>query len=372
MPYFDHFATTPVRSEVQEKMLEITRNAIGNPSSVHASGRAARSAIEEARSEIADAIGAKSHEIIFTGGGTEANNMVLWNLLRKNKKHVVTTKVEHPAVLKVLTELEEMGVTHSAVDVNPSGMVNPEDILSAIQDDTGLISVILGNNEVGTLQPIRDISLIAQNNGIPLHSDAVQALGKIPIDIKDLGVDFMSFASHKCYGPKGVGALFAKDGSDLHPLIIGGKQESNLRAGTENVAGIAGFGLAVRLAIKSLVETGQHLATLGDQFRNGVAEICNDAVFNGDLHQLPGIVSVSFPGMKSDKMMIHLDRESMEVSAGSACGSGDIKPSSVLEAMGVEEALNLSTLRISFGKDNTSGEVANLVRTIGQILNGAA
>jgi cysteine desulfurase len=371
MPYFDHFATTPVRPEVQEKMLEITQNAIGNPSSVHASGRAARAAIEEARSEIADAIGAQSQEIIFTGGGTEANNMVLWSLIRKIKKHVVTTKVEHPAVLKVLKELGEIGVTHSAINVNPSGMVNPHDISSAIQDDTGLISIILGNNEVGTIQPIKDISLIAQNGGIPHHSDAVQALGKIPIDVKDLGVDFMSFASHKCYGPKGVGALFAKDGTDLHPLIIGGKQERNLRAGTENVAGIAGFGLAVRLAKESLAETRQHLKTLADQFRNGVSEICNDAVFNGDSHQLPGIVSVSFPQMTSDKMMIHLDREAMEVSAGSACGSGDIKPSSVLEAMGVEESLNLSTLRMSFGKDNTSAEVNNLVRTIGQILNGA-
>ncbi len=370
MPYFDHFATTPVRLEVQEKISEITNNAIGNPSSVHASGRAAKSAIEEARSEIAEAIGAKSQEIIFTGGGTEANNLVLWSLLRNKNKHTVTTQVEHPAVLKVLEDLNDFGVTHTAVQVDASGTVSPKDIEDAIQDETGLVSVMLGNNEVGTIQPIREISKLVRNNNIPLHSDAVQALGKIPIDVSTLEVDFLSFASHKCYGPKGVGALFIKEGSTLYPLIIGGKQEQNFRAGTENVAGIAGFGLAVKLAKESLDENIGHLRKLEDRFKKGIAESCDDAVYNGDPeNHLPGIISISFPKIRSDKMMIFLDRESMEVSAGSACGSGDIKPSAVLEAMGISENLNLSTLRISFGKDNTAQEVDDLVRTLSFIVN---
>jgi cysteine desulfurase len=225
---------------------------------------------------------------------------------------------------------------------------------------------------MGTMQPVEDISLIAKKRNIPLHTDAVQALGKIPIDVNTLGVNFMSLASHKCYGPKGVGALFCKQGSNLHPLLIGGGQERNLRAGTENVAGIAGFGLAVKLAQQSLKKTAIHLKTLENQLITGLTETCKNVVFNGDPdHHIPGIVSVSFPNMRSDKMMVYLDRKSMEVSAGSACGSGDIKPSPVLEAMGIKESLNLNTLRISFGKDNTAKEVNDLIQTILEILDGS-
>lgn len=370
MPYFDHFATTPVRTEVRERMLDVTLNAIGNPSSVHKSGRAARAIIEQARQDIAEAIGVKSQEIIFTSGGTEANNMVLWSLLKQDKKHVVTTKIEHPAILKVLNDLSVFGVTHTSVNVDSAGKVNPADIASAIRNNTGLITVILGNNEVGTIQPVQQISRNTQENRIPFHTDAVQALGKIPVSFESIGADFMSFASHKCYGPKGVGALYVKEGSSLYPFILGGSQERSLRAGTENVAGISGFGLAVKLAVKSLDETEIHLRKLEEQFKNGLTNSYPKAVFNGDPDDhLPGLVSVSLPKMRSDKMMILLDREALEVSAGSACGSGDVKPSSVLEAMGVEEHLNLCTLRISFGKDNTPEEVDTLLRSLLQILN---
>lgn len=370
MPYFDHFATTPVRPEVCKKMLEVNQNVFGNPSSIHKSGQNAKFVIENSRREIAESIGAKSKEIIFTSGGTEANNLVLWSLLRQDKKHIVTSKIEHPAVLKVISSLEEFGATHTAIDVDSGGRVNPEECKSALQTDTGLISIILGNNEVGTIQPLSEISLIAQENGIPIHSDAVQALGKIPIQTDTLGADYLSFASHKCYGPKGVGALYIKDGSHLSPLIVGGSQERGLRAGTENVAGIAGFALAVRMAVESIEKTTAHLNKLVQRFISGLTNCFPDVVFNGDPdHQLPGIISISLPGWRSDKMMVLLDRESIEVSAGSACGSGDVKPSAVLHAMGVTKELNLSTLRISFGKDNTETEVDQLVRVFSEILN---
>jgi cysteine desulfurase len=269
--------------------------------------------------------------------------------------------IEHPAVLKVLDNLEEFGVTYTAVGVDNNGVVNPKDTQNAITADTGLISIMLANNEMGTIQPIGEISSIAKEQGIFLHSDAVQALGKITINAKVLGVDYMSFSAHKFYGPKGVGALYIKKGLKLKPLIIGGNQERRIRAGTENTPGIAGCGLAAELALNSIQDTHSHLESLANAFKEKIKHIFPEAIFNGHPeNHLPGLVNLSFPNYRSDLLMIYLDREGIAVSSGSACSSGDIKPSRILSEMGINDDINICSLRISFGSGNTFEDVEYL------------
>jgi cysteine desulfurase len=361
MYYFDHSATTPLHPKVKKLMGEVGDLHFGNPSSVHAIGQKAKIVIETARGQMAKAVGCNSNEIYFTSGGTEANNLVLWNLIHQNKKHVVTSVIEHPAVLKVLDNLEEFGVTYTAVGVDKNGVVNPKDTQNAITADTGLISIMLANNEMGTIQPIGKISSIAKEQGIFLHSDAVQALGKITINAKVLGVDYMSFSAHKFYGPKGVGALYIKKGLKLKPLIIGGNQERRIRAGTENTPGIAGCGLAAELALNSIQDTHSHLESLANAFKEKIKHIFPEAIFNGHPeNHLPGLVNLSFPNYRSDLLMIYLDREGIAVSSGSACSSGDIKPSRILSEMGINDDINICSLRISFGSGNTFEDVEYL------------
>ena len=363
MYYFDHSATTPLHPKVKELMDVVGELHFGNPSSVHASGQKAKTLIETSRGQMAKAIGCNSNEIIFTGGGTEANNLVLWNLIHQKKKHVITSDIEHPAVLTVLDSLVEFGVTYTAVGVDETGMVNPDDVQNAITEKTGLISIMLANNEMGTLQPIAEIAAIANKYKIIMHTDAVQTLGKIPVNSKELGVDCMSFSAHKFYGPKGVGALFIKKDLKLKPLIIGGNQERRMRAGTENTSGIAGLGLAAELATNNLHKTQSHLISLTHAFKAQITHICPEVIFNGHPEkQLPGLVNVSFPGFRNDLLMIHLDRQGIAVSSGSACSSGDIKPSRILSSMGITDDINNSTLRISFGIDNSLQDMEYLIK----------
>ena len=363
MYYFDHSATTPLHPKVKELMDVVGELHFGNPSSVHASGQKAKTLIESARRQMAKAIGCSSNEIIFTGGGTEANNLVLWNLIHQKKKHVITSVIEHPAVLTVLDNLEKFGVTYTAVGVDETGMVNPDDVQNAITEKTGLISIMLANNEMGTLQPIAEIAAIANKYKIIMHTDAVQTLGKIPVNSKELGVDCMSFSAHKFYGPKGVGALFIKKDLKLKPLIIGGNQERRMRAGTENTSGIAGLGLAAELATNNLHKTQSHLISLTHAFKAQITHIYPEVIFNGHPEkQLPGLVNVSFPGFRNDLLMIHLDRQGIAVSSGSACSSGDIKPSRILSSMGITDDINNSTLRISFGIDNSLQDMEYLIK----------
>ena len=365
MHYFDHSATTPLHLKVKELMDEVGGLHFGNPSSIHASGQKAKTLIETARGQMAKAIGCNSNEVIFTGGGSEANNLVLWDLIHHEKKHVVTSVIEHPAVLNVLDSLDEFGVSYTAVAVDKTGMVNPIDVQKAITAETGLISIMLANNEMGTIQPIANIAAISKDHGIMMHTDAVQALGKIPIDARKLGVDCMSFSAHKFYGPKGVGALFMRKGLQLKPLIIGGSQERSLRAGTENTPGIAWLGLAAELAVKNITATQSHLDSLADAFQNQIIKACPDAVINGHPEKnLPGLINISFPGFRSDLLMIHLDRKGVAVSSGSACSSGDIKPSSILSAMGIADDINICTLRISFGTKNNMDDVEYLTQAL--------
>ena len=363
MYYFDHSATTPLHPKVKELMDVVGELHFGNPSSVHASGQKAKTLIESARRQMAKAIGCSSNEIIFTGGGTEANNLVLWNLIHQKKKHVITSVIEHPAVLTVLDNLEKFGVTYTAVGVDETGMVNPDDVQNAITEKTGLISIMLANNEMGTLQPIAEIAAIANKYKIIMHTDAVQTLGKIPVNSKELGVDCMSFSAHKFYGPKGVGALFIKKDLKLKPLIIGGNQERRMRAGTENTSGISGLGLAAELATNNLHKTQSHLISLTHAFKAQITHICPEVIFNGHPEkQLPGLVNVSFPRFRNDLLMIHLDRQGIAVSSGSACSSGDIKPSRILSSMGITDDINNSTLRISFGIDNSLQDMEYLIK----------
>ena len=365
MLYFDHSATTPIHPDVLSLINGLNQDIYGNPSSIHAAGRKAKHVVETARKQIAAAINCTSKEIIFTGGGSEANNLVLWNMIYRNRKHVITSAIEHPAILAVLRQLEHLAITHTIVPVNKYGCVNPEDIDSAIKDDTGLITIMLANNEVGTVEPLQDISKIAKKHNVLFHSDGVQVLGKLPIDVQELGVDMMSFSAHKFYGPKGVGALYIKEGIAMKPLIAGGSQEKSLRAGTENVGGIAGLGCAAKLVTKSLSDVGRTLTALETQFKTKFSEQHTNIIYNGfEDNHLPGLISLTIPGIASDLLLIHLDNEDIAVSSGSACSAGTISPSPVLKAMGISDKQNLETIRISAGRDNTSTEVDQLIEAM--------
>ena len=365
MLYFDHSATTPVHPDVLSLINELNQDIYGNPSSIHAAGRKAKHVVETARKQIAAAINCTSKEIIFTGGGSEANNLVLWNMIYRNRKHVITSAIEHPAILAVLRQLEHLAITHTIVPVNKYGCVNPEDIDSAIRDDTGLITIMLANNEVGTVEPLQDIAKIAKKHNVLFHSDGVQVLGKLPIDVQELGVDMMSFSAHKFYGPKGVGTLYIKEGIAMKPLIAGGSQEKSLRAGTENVGGIAGLGRAAELVTKSLSNVGRTLTALETQFKTKFNEQHTNIIYNGfEDNHLPGLISLTIPGIASDLLLIHLDNEDIAVSSGSACSAGTISPSPVLKEMGISDKQNLETIRISAGRDNTNTEVDQLIEAM--------
>ena len=365
MLYFDNSATTPIDQDVQSLMSDLNQNIYGNPSSIYASGRNAKNTIEIARRQLANAINSKPSEIIFTGGGSEANNIVLWDMVHKKRNHVITSSIEHPAILLVLRELEKLGVKHTIVPVDKNGLIDPDDIKKNIISDTGLISIMMANNEVGTIEPIQEIARIAQEHDVLFHSDAIQVLGKIPIDVKKLKLDIMSFSAHKFYGPKGVGALYIKDGVSINPMIIGGSQEKNMRAGTENVSGIAGLGLAAEIASNFEKENFSHLLELENYFKELIIDKHNDITFNGfDNNKLPGLVNLTIPNIPSDLLLINLDNDGISISNGSACSSGTISPSPVLKAMGLSDKSNLESVRISAGKYNTMDEVNKLVDSI--------
>ena len=365
MLYFDNSATTPIDQDVQSLMSDLNQNIYGNPSSIYASGRKAKNIIEIARRKLANAINSKPSEIIFTGGGSEANNIVLWDMVHKKRNHVITSSIEHPAILLVLRELEKLGVKHTIVPVDKNGLIDPDDIKKNIISDTGLISIMMANNEVGTIEPIQEIASIAQEHDVLFHSDAIQVLGKLPIDVKKLKLDIMSFSAHKFYGPKGVGALYIKDGVSINPMIIGGSQEKNMRAGTENVSGIAGLGLAAEIASNFEKENFSHLLELENYFKELIIDKHNDITFNGfDNNKLPGLVNLTIPNIPSDLLLINLDNDGISISNGSACSSGTISPSPVLKAMGLSDKNNLESVRISAGKYNTMDEVNKLVDSI--------
>ena len=369
MFYFDHSATTPIHPKVAKKINHINKNHYANPSSIYLEGKKAKSLIEKARHQVASAIGAKSNQIFFTSGGTESNNQVLYNRINRRRKHIIVSSIEHPAILKVIKKIEAYGITSSIAPVDSKGRVNIDSIIKSIRNDTGLISIMLANNEMGTIQPIEKIIKNTQSSNIPLHTDAVQAFGKIPINVNNLGIDYLSLSAHKFYGPKGIGALFIKNNEIMNSLIIGGEQESNIRGGTENISGIIGMGLAAKLAFKKQKSIIKHLKVLEQYFIKNLQQNFSKIKLNGDRkNALPGLISISFPGYKSDILMAKLDRKNIAVSNGSACNTGNIKPSSVLEAMGMNNDINMSTLRFSFGKNNTIQEIDYLLKSLKEII----
>ena len=350
--YLDNNATTPLHPEVLEAMLPGLRENYGNPSSIHSFGRSARVQLDEAREKVARLINAQSSEIIFTSGGTEANNLALLGVAFKDKgKKIITSKVEHPSVLNPCRQLEEQGVEVHYLDVDGLGRIDMDDLESQITESTALISLQHANSETGVLQDIKRASEIARNKGVLFHTDAVQSVAKMPFDLKDYPVDLLSISAHKFYGPKGVGALYLRKGApSLFSPVCGGNQEKKRRGGTENVAGIMGFGKACELATEKMDKVSK-LADLRDYFQNKVCELIPRTELLGDKeNRLPNTLNLSFDGVDGDTLLIALDMEGVAVSTGSACSSGTGLPSSVLRAMGIPDERINSSIRFSLGR----------------------
>ncbi len=369
--YFDHNATTPQSDAVTRAMVAQYGADHGNPSSVHAAGRRSREALERARRQVAALIGAEPSEILFTSGATEANNLALQGraLAAGGKSHLVISSVEHPSVLKVAEALAAQGSRITRIAVDRQGRVQPKDIQAALTEDTALVSVMLANNETGVVQPIREIAAITRQAGVPLHVDAVQAVGRMPFSVDELGLDLLSLSGHKIFGPRGIGALYVRHGLALEPRLYGGGQEANRRGGTENWPGAVGLGEAARLASKTAVVYREEVETLRDRLEAALIEVWPGAVVHGGKSARIGNTSlIGFPGLDGEAAVMRLDLEGIAVSLGSACATGTMRPSSVLAAMGVREALAASSLRFSLGPQNTAAEVDETVRVFCEIL----
>jgi cysteine desulfurase len=358
--YLDNSATTGIDPLVLEAMLPCFREKFGNASSIHAFGQEARAAAEESRRMVASLLGAEAVEVVFTSGGTESDNAALWGVFRSRHdlgNHIVTTKIEHPAILATCRMLEAAGTEVTYVPVDASGRVDASDIARAINERTILISVMHANNETGIIQPVEEIAALARERGILLHTDAVQSVGKIPVNVREMGVDLLSLSAHKFHGPKGIGALYARKGLKLAPFMTGGSQERNRRAGTENIPGIVGLGAAARVAMDRLHEMETRVAALRDRLENGACTSISGVRVNGRGRRLPTVTSLSFEGLEGEAAVIAMDLEGVAISAGSACASGSLEPSHVLSAMGLRPEIVQGSLRFSLGYHNTEEEI---------------
>src|SRR5665811_70896 len=371
--YLDHNATTFVAPEVREAMLPFLSDTGGNPSSIHGEGNRARAAVEAARRVIAQGLNCTARRVVFTGGGSEADNLAILGLARASdglRRHLITSSIEHPAVLAPLRALAAEGFDLSVLPVNRNGIVEPESLIKAIRPDTLLVSVMLANNETGALQPVRELAEIAHEHGAVFHTDAVQAFGKIPVDVEELGVDLLAVSAHKLHGPKGVGALYVRKGLQLDPLIKGGGQEHGLRAGTENVPGIVGFGKAVELALRGLYsgEPGR-VARLRDRLEAGIHELISGAHRNGpERERLPNTLNMTLPEIRGESLVLFLDRKGIAFSSGSACKSGNPEPSHALLAMGLTPAEAHCSVRFSLGAWNTEEEIKYVIEAFSEVL----
>lgn len=370
--YVDHAATTYVKPEVFDEMKPYFTEMFGNPSSIYSLGRESKKAIENARAQIAFYLGAHPTEIYFTSSGTEADNWAIKGAAyanRKKGKHLITTMIEHHAVLHVFEFLRKEGFEVTYLPVNEKGLVNPQDLAEAIRFDTTLVSIMFANNEIGTVQPIKELASIAKEKGVLFHTDAVQAIGNIDVNVKDLNVDLLSMSAHKFYGPKGVGALYVRKGVRIDNFVHGGAQERNKRAGTENVAGVIGMAAALKLAYENLDEYNKHLRNLSDRLINSVMERIPYVRLNGDREQrLPGNVNLSFQFVEGESLLLMLDMKGIQASSGSACTSGSLEPSHVLLAIGLSHETAHGSLRITFGEKNTEEEVDYIVDNLVEIV----
>lgn len=364
--YLDHSATTPVDQRVIAAMMPYLTEQYGNASSVHLFGQEARSAVDRARRQVASLIGARANEIIFTSGGTEANNLAIRGLCESAKssgRHLITSAIEHPSVRGPIELLEKSGWEVTRLPVYDEGIVRLEDVRAAIRPDTVLISVMLANNEIGTIQPVADIGAMVteerkRGHRLWLHTDAVQAAGRIPLDVDALECDLLTLSAHKIYAPKGAGALYARRVVRLLPQQVGGHQERERRAGTESVANIVAFGTAAELAKRELPDRNDHTRRLRDRFEKEISRRTGEIVFNGNREQrLSHVSNISFRFIEGEGLLIHLDLQGVAVSTGSACSSGTLEPSPVIRALGRDEELARGAIRFSFGKDNTEADV---------------
>ena len=348
-------------------MNDMQKHNYGNPSSIHREGQSARAIIEKSRRQLSNILNCKANEIIFTSSGTEANNMVLKGVL-ENDDHLITSSYEHPAILKVLPYLKNKGVEFSIVKPNQHGIIEVEKIKKELKRNTKLISIMHVNNELGTINPIKEIAKLASKQSILFHSDAVQALGKIPMDVKDIPVDFLSMSAHKLYGPKGIGALYIREGTPIKPLIHGGGQESNLRGSTENIAGIGGFGMASEISSIDLEENSKHILQLEKYFMNQLDDKKISYKINGN-KRVPGVFNITFPDMDGKSLVMQLDLMGIGISFGAACASGTLKTSNMLIDMGLTNEEALSTVRISFGKIHGHDDITTVTNALENILN---
>lgn len=359
--YLDHAATTAVHPKVLETMLPYLQNQFGNPSSIYSWGREAKAATENARAQVAALINAEPAEIVFTSSGTEADNFALTGVaaaLGQRGRHIITSTIEHHAILHTAEELERNGFQVTYLPVDADGLVDPETLKQALTPETILVSIMFANNEIGTIEPIAELAQITKEHGALFHTDAVQAVGNIPIDVKELGVDLLSLSGHKVYGPKGIGALYVRRGTKIRPLIHGGAQERKFRAGTENVPGIVGLGKAAELAKLELPERRAHLTGLRDYLIDGVLSSIDYVRLNGHRTlRLPGNANFSFEFVEGESLLLSLDLAGIAASSGSACTSGSLDPSHVLLAIGLSHEVAHGSLRLTIGRENTKEDM---------------
>jgi len=370
--YLDNNATTPIHPEVKDVMTNFLSEKFGNPSSIHWAGREAKKALEDAREKVAEIINAEPSEIVFTGSGTEANNMAIKGIAFQNlekKGHIITSSVEHPSVLNTCKYLEKKGFEVTYLPVDSYGMIDPEDLKKSIKKNTILVSIMMANNEIGNIYPVKELASIAKENNIPFHCDAVQSLGKIEVDVKKLGVDLLSISAHKIYAPKGVGALYIRKGLKIEPLITGGHQEKNRRGGTENMIGIVGFGKACEIAKKEMNEVAERVRRLRDKLEKGIMEKIPDVKLNGHPEKrVPTTLNVSFLYVEGESILLNLDMEGIAASSGSACTSGTLDPSHVLTAMGISHEVAHGSIRFSLGRDTTEEDIDYVLEVLPPII----
>ncbi len=366
--YFDHNATTPVCQEVLDAVVPVMLEVYGNASSIHRYGQAAKQKLDFARREVADLLGCHPAEVVFVSGGTEADNQAILGSVRlggSDGRHVITSTIEHPAVLSACTQLEREGASVTRVRVGSSGVVDPDEVRRALRPETALITVMHANNELGTIQPIQEISAIAREAGVTFHSDGVQAAGKVTCRVQELGVDLYSLSGHKMYAPKGVGVLYVRKGVELQPVLYGGHHERDRRPGTENVPGAVGMGRAAALAAARQSQEALHLAALRDRFERGVLDRVPGARVNCSASpRVPNTSNICFAGLEGEPLLIALDLKGFAVSSGAACSSGAVKPSHVLTAIGMRKEEARSCLRFSLGRSNDAGQIDALMDAV--------